>query len=389
MRRQLMGKHTKENSNEIYQERASQAKTVRKIVLICISVLFAVILIGLIGGYTYLTNALKPVDSEGEGTEVEVTIPVNTSTSGIANILEEEGLIRNASLFRYYTRYKNESGFQAGTYTLNTSMDSDQLIDQLKEGRVIAEAASTITIPEGLTLNTVTERLAEFTGTTQEEVFEFIDDDEFVTGLIEEYEMLTDEILNEDIHHPLEGYLFPASYQFEDDQPSIELVIKDMLDQTERVYQNNLTLVDNSDYSFHELLTMGSIIEREARESIDRFEIAGVLHNRLNEDMMLQVDPTVAYAQGEHIYMTSYADLDIDSPYNTYRYTGLPPGPIATVREQSLVAAADPNETDYIYFYARYNGVIIYNEDYEDHLEARNAYRHEWEEAAQDESDSE
>ncbi|MBM7838030.1 UPF0755 protein [Alkalihalobacillus xiaoxiensis] len=380
-----MGKHTKQDSNEIYQERASQARTVRKIVLICLSVIFAIILIGLIGGYTYLSNALKPVDAEGEGNDIEVTIPVNTSTTGIATILEEEGLIRNASLFRYYTRYKNESGFQAGTYTLNTEMDTDQLIEQLKDGRVIAEAASTITIPEGLTLNTVTERLAEFTGTSQEEVFEYIDNQDYVTGLIEEYEMLTDEILNEDIHHPLEGYLFPASYQFEDEQPSIEAVIKDMLNQTERVYQNNKTLVENSEYSFHELMTMGSIIEREARESFDRFEIAGVLHNRLNEGMMLQVDPTVAYAQGEHIYMTSYADLDIDSPYNTYRYTGLPPGPIATVREQSFVAAADPNDTEYIYFYARYNGDIIYNEDYDQHLEARNTYRHEWEEAAQSE----
>lgn len=208
MRRKLMGKHTKQDSNEIYQERASQARTVRKIVLICLSVIFAIILIGLIGGYTYLSNALKPVDAEGEGNDIEVTIPVNTSTTGIATILEEEGLIRNASLFRYYTRYKNESGFQAGTYTLNTEMDTDQLIEQLKDGRVIAEAASTITIPEGLTLNTVTERLAEFTGTSQEEVFEYIDNQDYVTGLIEEYEMLTDEILNEDIHHPLEGTYF-------------------------------------------------------------------------------------------------------------------------------------------------------------------------------------
>jgi len=196
--------------------------------------------------------------------------------------------------------------------------------------------------------------------------------------------MLTDEILDEDIHHPLEGYLFPASYQFEEEQPSIEKVVRTMLDQMQVVYDQRQGIVNGSDYTFHELLTMGSIVEREAREREDRFTIAGVLHNRLNEGMMLQVDPTVAYAQGEHIYMTTYDDLEVDSPYNTYQHTGLPPGPISTVREESLVASADPNSTDYLYFYARYNGEIIYNEDYDDHLEARDTYRHEWQEAVED-----
>ncbi|WP_054712437.1 endolytic transglycosylase MltG [Bacillus sp. JCM 19041] len=92
---------------------------------------------GLIGGYTYLSSALKPVDGEGEGREVEIEIPVNTSTSGIAAILEDEGVIRNATIFRYYTRYKNESGFQAGTYTLNTAMETDEIINSLKDGRVM------------------------------------------------------------------------------------------------------------------------------------------------------------------------------------------------------------------------------------------------------------
>ncbi|WP_156321267.1 endolytic transglycosylase MltG, partial [Bacillus sp. JCM 19041] len=147
----------------------------------------------------------------------------------------------------------------------------------------------------------MTERLAEFTGTSQEDIFEVIDDTEFVHSLIDEYEMLTEEVLDEEIHHPLEGYLFPASYPFEYENPDIETVIKAMLDQMEVIYQNNKSYIDASDYTFHELLTMGSIIEREAREARDRFEIAGVLHNRLDDDMMLQVDPTVAYAQGEHI----------------------------------------------------------------------------------------
>ena len=384
VRRQLMAKDKNHNANDEYQERASQAKTVRKIVLISLSAFFVVLIAVIIGGYTYVANALKPVDSEDEGREIDVNIPVNTSTSQIAEILEDEGVIRNATFFRYYTRYKNESGFQAGTYSLYTAMDTDEIIEELKDGHVVAEAASTIVIPEGLTLNTLTERLSEFTGESQDDIFAFIDDEAFVQSLIDEYEMLTDEILDEDIHHPLEGYLFPASYQFEEEQPSIEKVVRTMLDQMQVVYDQRQGIVNGSDYTFHELLTMGSIVEREAREREDRFTIAGVLHNRLNEGMMLQVDPTVAYAQGEHIYMTTYDDLEVDSPYNTYQHTGLPPGPISTVREESLVASADPNSTDYLYFYARYNGEIIYNEDYDDHLEARDTYRHEWQEAVED-----
>ncbi|MFB4211927.1 endolytic transglycosylase MltG [Shouchella sp. JSM 1781072] len=379
-----MAKDKNHNANDEYQERASQAKTVRKIVLISLSAFFVVLIAVIIGGYTYVANALKPVDSEDEGREIDVNIPVNTSTSQIAEILEDEGVIRNATFFRYYTRYKNESGFQAGTYSLHTAMDTDEIIEELKDGHVVAEAASTIVIPEGLTLNTLTERLSEFTGESQDDIFAFIDDEAFVQSLIDEYEMLTDEILDEDIHHPLEGYLFPASYQFEEEQPSIEKVVRTMLDQMQVVYDQRQGIVNGSDYTFHELLTMGSIVEREAREREDRFTIAGVLHNRLNEGMMLQVDPTVAYAQGEHIYMTTYDDLEVDSPYNTYQHTGLPPGPISTVREESLVASADPNSTDYLYFYARYNGEIIYNEDYDDHLEARDTYRHEWQEAVED-----
>ncbi|MBG9785586.1 endolytic transglycosylase MltG [Shouchella lehensis] len=379
-----MSKEKKYKANDVYQERASQAKTVRKIVFISLSAFFVVVLAVIIGGYTYFVNALKPVDASDDGQDVEVHIPVNTSTSQIAQILEDEGVIRNATFFRYYTRYKNESGFQAGTYSLNTSMDTDEIIEELKDGLVMAEAATTIVIPEGLTLNTITERLSEFTGDSQDDIFSFIDDEEFVQSLIEEYDMLTEEILDEDIHHPLEGYLFPASYQFDEEQPDIEAVVRSMLDQMQLVYNERQGIINASDYTFHELLTIGSIVEREAREREDRFTIAGVLHNRLNEGMMLQVDPTVAYAQGEHIYMTTYDDLEVDSPYNTYQHTGLPPGPISTVREEALVAAADPNETNYLYFYARYNGEIIYNEEYDAHLEARDAYRHEWQEAAED-----
>ncbi|GAF22793.1 LOW QUALITY PROTEIN: YceG like protein [Bacillus sp. JCM 19047] len=379
-----MSKEKKYKANDVYQERASQAKTVRKIVFISLSAFFVVVLAVIIGGYTYFVNVLKPVDASDDGQDVEVHIPVNTSTSQIAQILEDEGVIRNATFFRYYTRYKNESGFQAGTYSLNTSMNTDEIIEELKDGLVMAEATTTIVIPEGLTLNTITERLSEFTGDSQDDIFSFIDDEEFVQSLIEEYDMLTEEILDEDIHHPLEAISFLLAISSMRNSLTLKRLYVQCSTKCKLFIMKDKESLMASDYTFHELLTIGSIVEREAREREDRFTIAGVLHNRLNEGMMLQVDPTVAYAQGEHIYMTTYDDLEVDSPYNTYQHTGLPPGPISTVREEALVAAADPNETNYLYFYARYNGEIIYNEEYDAHLEARDTYRHEWQEAAED-----
>lgn len=102
------------------------------------------------------------------------------------------------------------------------------------------------------------------------------------------------------------------------------------------------------------------------------------MYNRLEKDMMLQVDPTVSYALREHRYMTSYADLNVDSPYNTYRYRGIPIGPIANPGKDSIRAALNPEETSAIYFYARFGGEVIYNETYEEHNRAVQQYRQEW-----------
>lgn len=209
-----------------------------------------------------------------------------------------------------------------------------------------------------------------------------MDDHDYVKSLIEKYDMLTDEILNEHIRHPLEGYLYPSRYDFTEENMSLDAAIKAMLDRTQKMIDDKQALIraNEGKYTIHQLLTIGAIVEREALEQEDRFMISGVLHNRLNKDMKLQVDPTVAYAKGEHLYMTSLKDLEVDSPYNTYKNKGLPPGPIANMREESFMAAADPTQTDYLFFYARYNGEIIYNVDLEAHEAARNKYRSEWEE---------
>ncbi|KHF41969.1 endolytic transglycosylase MltG [Halalkalibacter okhensis] len=374
--------------NELYEERVSQARVVRKIVFFSLIGLLLIGIISLIIAYFYVTNMLGPVDTDNPE-EIQVTIPIGSTANQIGTILEEEGLVRNGTMFRYYVRYKNESGFQAGDYALSTSMTMDDIIAELKEGRVLQEPELVFTVPEGRWLEDVAEIIARETDHTEEEVMEVLTDQEYIEALIDQYSMLTEDILDEDIRFALEGYLFPARYDFMDESPSIQSIVEAMLNGTQSVLEEFSAELEASEYNVHEILTLASIIEREAQQSEDRYLISGVLYNRLDRDMRLQVDPTVSYAVGEHLYMTSYAATEVDSPYNTYRYAGIPIGPIANPGKDSIKAALNPEETDFLFFYARFNGEVIYNETYEDHNRTHQRYRDEWVEGQSEEADEE
>ncbi len=326
---------------------------------------------------------------EEEPQSINVNIPIGSSTAQIGQILEDEGLVRNGTIFRYYVRYKNESGFQAGDYQLSTGMDFDQLIDELKDGMLLEEAEIVFTVPEGRWLEDAATIISNETAHEQEAIIELISDEDFLKQAIDQYSMLTEEILKEGIRFPLEGYLFPARYDFVDADPSIEVIVNSMLERTQAVLDEFSSELEESEHSIHEIMTLASIIEREARTSEDRYLISGVLYNRLSRNMPLQVDPTVAYALGEHRYMTTYEDLKVDSPYNTYMHEGLPVGPIANPGKDAIQAAIQPQETDYLYFYARYNGEVIYSNTYEEHNAIHQQYRQEWIDAAEKEGEVE
>lgn len=363
--------------NELYEERVSQARTVRKIVFFSLIGLLLIGIILFISAYFYFKNTLGPVN-ESSPEEIQVTIPIGSTANQIGTILESEGLVRNGTMFRYYVRYKNESGFQAGDYSLSTDMSMDELIHALKEGRVHQEPELVFTVPEGRWLIDVAKIIARETDHTEEEVMEVITNRDYIESLVNQYAFLTDEILNEELHYALEGYLFPARYDFIEKQPTIETIIGEMLNSTESVLAEFADDIEQSEYTIHELLTLASIIEREAQKSEDRYKISGVLYNRLERGMRLQVDPTVSYAHGEHSYMTTYKMLEIDSPYNTYRYAGIPIGPIASPGKDSIKAALNPEETSAIFFYARYGGEVIYTETLEEHNAVHQQYRQEW-----------
>lgn len=348
-------------------ENQGEARVVRKIVLIVtMTILLTALVIGG-GGYLYIKSSLKPVDP-GNKKEKMVEVPIGSSVTGIANALEDKGIIKDARVFKYYVKFKNESGFMAGDYYMNPSMTIPQIINSLKTGKVMQKVAMKVTVPEGKQLNEIALIIAKTVNKPEEEVFAKLNDRDFLKMLMEKYPyLLTEDILNEKVKYPLEGYLFPATYPFYSKNPTIEEMVTTMLDKTKTIitaYQKEIT---KKQFTPHRLLTMASLIEEEATQKADRKTISSVFYNRIETGMPLQTDPTVLYAQGKHKERVLYEDLEVDSPYNTYKNTGLPPGPIANAGVMSIEAALKPDKTDFLFFLATSEGEVIFTSTLEEH----------------------
>ncbi|MEL3974437.1 endolytic transglycosylase MltG [Rossellomorea oryzaecorticis] len=355
-------------------ERQEEAKVIRKIVGLIILSLIIVIGGTAVGGYLYVKSALKPVDPENTK-PVKVEIPIGSGVTSIGNILEENGIVKNATIFKYYVKFNNESGFQAGSYDLTPSMTLSEIVNSLKTGKVMRKAEFKITIPEGLQLDKIAEIIADKSPYKKDEIEKKLNDKKWLGQLKKEYpNLITDEILNEDIKKPLEGYLYPVTYSFYEKKPSLEEILTKMIGQTDEVLAQYKSTMADKEFTAHKLLTMASLIEEEATEKADRGKISSVFYNRIEEGMPLQTDPTVLYALGEHKSRTVYKDLEVDSPYNTYKVAGLPPGPIANAGLSSIEAALQPEDTNYYYFLASSNGSVYYSETLEEHNEKKAKY---------------
>ncbi|MBH0229962.1 endolytic transglycosylase MltG [Halobacillus yeomjeoni] len=361
----------KNNYRERLKKRTEEAGTVRKIVAIILTALILVLIIGGLSGYFYIKSALEPVDP-GDDSAKNIEIPLGSSTSQIASILEQNEIIKNDLVFRFYTKFNNESGFQAGNYQFTQSMTLDEIIESLKSGKLVKAPAFKVTVPEGKTLEQIAEIYAEETEFTKEEFMEKVNDEKYVKKLIEKYpELLNEEeILAEDVRYPLEGYLFAATYPFYIDNPSIEQIVDMMVKKTDEVvrpYKDDLLKQKNIE-TVHDAVTMASLLENEARTKEDRKKIARVFYNRFEEGMPLQTDPTVLYALGKHKEKVLYKDLEVESPYNTYYVEGLPVGPISNFNKNALVAAANPaGDENNLYFLADSEGNIYYAETLKEH----------------------
>jgi UPF0755 protein len=287
----------------------------------------------------------------------------------VADLLLEKGIIDNRYSFNTLVSiFKIENRIQSGTYSLSPSMGIGSIVLKLKNGEVIAPALKKLVLPEGTSIYKVGVLLRN-SGIGNGEEFEGLMKDAISEDLRTKFAFLKGAKTDS-----LEGYLFPDTYFVPDDVPTA--ILRDlMLSRFSSVvmpFWERST--DDTLMTLHEILTLASIIEKEAQVDEERPVISSVFHNRLKKKMHLAADPTVKYALSEFRKPTKkvyYIDLEIDSPYNTYRRLGLPPGPICNPGLSSIKAAVYPAKTTYLYFVARRDGTHIFSTTWQEHEKAK------------------
>ena len=311
----------------------------------------ALLLVLLAGGWMWR-------ELRGGGTSAlpaRVVIPRGVTVRAAADSLAAAHVIGSARLFRWYASLRGrERAIKPGTYAFAEQQDYASVLDALVSGRGIMHS---VVIPEGFDLREIAPLLAKALSVPEDSV----------------RAAATDSAWRERLHVPaatLEGYLFPATYSFADGTSARDAVHA-MLERFEETWKPAWDArVQAMSISRNEAMTMASIVEKEARKPEERPIIAAVYWNRIKKGMKLQADPTVQFALPTHVERVYFKDLTIDSKYNTYRYSGLPPGPIASPGEASIIAALTPANVPYLYFVAHPDGHHEFRTTFAEHERA-------------------
>lgn len=331
-----------------------QKRSWLKIVIALIPIVIIFMVASFVAVNRWYQDNLQAV-AETQTSDVIVVIETGTSVREIGDQLKNLGVIRNSTVFSWYVgRQDTRSELQAGTYRLNPGMDVPEIVTKLVEGDV---ATNLFTVLPGRRVDQLADDLIEF-GYDATEV---------------------NAALNRRYDHPLfanlpqgaslEGYIFPDTYEITVDSTVEDVLIKSF-DEFNQILTPQLRAdIEGQGFSLHEAVTLASIVYKESGGVDDQRTIAQVFQKRLNEGMPLGADPTFLYAAA----ITDQApSVDLDNPYNTRIYPGLPPGPISNFNASALIAVSDPAETDYLYFVAGDDGTTYFSNTLEEH-EAKTA----------------
>jgi UPF0755 protein len=298
--------------------------------------------------------------SSPHGAAIRVIVPKGASFATATDSLSKAGLIGSRPLFRIYARIrKTDRNIKPGTYLIERGTPWSEIIEALHGGHGLVNS---ITIPEGFTLAQIVPLLARTLSVPADSIEAAVRD----TAILHRLDVPTP---------TLEGYLFPDTYAFPDGtkaRPAVAEMVKRFEREWKPEYDARLSALT---LTRHEAVTLASIVEREAKVPAERPVIAAVYLNRLKAGMLLQADPTVQYARGKHTTRVLLKDLEIDSPYNTYKYPGLPPGPIASPGGASLRAALFPASVSFLYFVASPDGHHEFRNTLSEHEAAVRAAR--------------
>ncbi len=300
---------------------------------------------------------IMPVSSDHKWKEVE--IPQGAIYSKGIDILAREGFVKNRYVFLLLGKLTGtDRSMRAGYYNLNKSMNPLEIFERLRKGMILE---FTVTIPEGSTLDDIRLKL-KYLGLINDTSWRLITDRSFLASL--------------NIAAPsLEGYIFPDSYNFAkgtDPKYIFSIMVQRM---REKYDESLMKRADVLGMTENEVLTLASIIEKEAVYDSERPRISAVYHNRLKKNMKLQADPTVLYGLRERPKRIRYIDLMRSTPYNTYVIYGLPPGPIASPGINSIRAAVNPENTGYLFFVSMNNGRHYFSRSGAEHVKAVTLYR--------------
>ncbi|MEG3298459.1 endolytic transglycosylase MltG [Streptococcus suis] len=351
------------------QRRKKQDNAAKRIVSVIMSIVVVAVLVTGVTGYMWVKSSLEPVNAKATEA-IQVEIPEGSSTLEIGKILVDNKLIKNATIFNYYSKIKSYNNFQSGFYNLKQNMSVDDIAKALQEsGTPTAqkEAAGKILIVEGYTLtqiaqaitdNTKTEDKNDKTPFTTEQFMATVTNQDFINRMVATYPKLFASLPAADsgVIYQLEGYLFPAVYEYSD-ETTIEELVEQMIVAMDNRLQPYYETIAAKNLTVNEVLTLASLVEKEGSTDEDRRNIASVFFNRLNAAIPLQSNIAILYAQGKLGQETTLAedaaiDTSIESPYNIYWTPGLMPGPVDSPSLSAIEAVINANTTDYLYFVA-------------------------------------
>ena len=324
------------------------------------------------GSFLFLCYEITPVGNSNE--TIEVVIPNNTSVKGIAEILKEKKLIRNQYVFCGYVKVHHKT-LKASTYQMKQSMSLSEIVTMLSDGNTYNENNIKITFKEGLRITDYAKEIEEKTSHSYQEVISLMKDKTYIQTLISKYWFLTEDILQNGIYYPLEGYLAPNTYEFAHKDVEIKEIIETMLDQEEK----ELKSFKNYSSNIHTLITMASIVQLEGANDKDRKMIVGVFENRLKANMNLGSDVTTYYGlqKSMKVALTS-EEFNKANPYNTrHSQMGgkMPIGPICNPSIECIEDARYPTENEYYFFIADKNGKVYYTKTHEEHSRLKTELR--------------
>lgn len=352
----------------------------KKKLLIIFSAILLLLIVSVIGVVIYYNNSIDSSVSKDD-TKVTFVVDKGSSSKIVIDKLYDSNLIKNKYVGYVYFKLNSDIVLQAGVYDLNRSMSFEEIIEAISSGKVVDNSIS-VTFIEGKRLLNYVDVISSTFGYSKDDILNKLSDEKYLKELINKYWFLTDDILNDKIYYPLEGYLSPNTYFFEKDA-SVETIIEKMLDTTGITLDKYKDDIENSKYSVHEMITMASIVELEGTSSSDRKGVAGVWYNRLSSGGTLGSDVTSYYGVSKPFSEElSFKDLENCNPYNTSdrnvcAFSGLPVGPIASPSVDSLVASFEPEEHDYYFFVADKYGKTYFTETYAAHVEIINKLKSE------------